>query len=183
MGHGVKLVCAIAGCGHPSKARGWCRNHYALFLRNGSPSRQTPKAIAFIDAAVASKTDECVLWPYSQSGSGYGRVCINGKMRQAHRICLERVAGNPPSPKHVAAHAPEICHNQLCINPRHLRWATEQENNADKILDRTDNRGERCGSAKLDRTAVLAIRADARTQAAIAAEYRVSPSQISQIKS
>lgn len=38
----------------------------------------------------------------------------------------------PPSEYHVAAHDPENCTSRLCINPMHLRWATQEQNVADQ---------------------------------------------------
>lgn len=37
-----------------------------------------------------------------------------------------------------------------CVNGRHLRWATPSENNADKLIHGTHNRGERQSKAKLN---------------------------------
>lgn len=39
----VAVTCSIDDCEHRVLARGWCRNHYALWRRNGSPTaRQRP---------------------------------------------------------------------------------------------------------------------------------------------
>lgn len=35
---------------------------------------------------------------------------------------------------------PVICHNRGCVNPRHLRWGTRQDNIADRILDGTNRK-------------------------------------------
>jgi hypothetical protein len=32
-----KTACTIEDCGRPQWAHGWCRNHYALWLKNGAP--------------------------------------------------------------------------------------------------------------------------------------------------
>jgi len=175
-------MCRVVSCERPSRSRGMCHNHYEMSRRNGAPVARERKAPAFIRAAVASATDDCIEWPYSRSGSGYGQVWTETTMRPAHRVALEMAKGPPPTPEHEAAHAPTVCHNKLCINPRHLRWDTPKGNRADKLIDGTTNRGERCGSAKLSCQQVLAIRADSRSQRAIARDYNVSQSHVSAIK-
>ena len=81
-----------------------------------------------------------------------------------------------------AAHAPGICHNPLCVNPRHLREATRAENVADMQVDGTSYRGERNHMSKLAEADVRAIRADTRPQRTIATQYGLTPSQVSRIK-
>lgn len=37
-------ICSVPDCGKHARTRGWCENHYALWLRHGSPTgRATPK--------------------------------------------------------------------------------------------------------------------------------------------
>jgi len=66
--------------------------------------------------------------------------------------------GEPPAPDYQAAHS---CGRGVdgCLNPNHLRWATAEENEADKLLHGTSNRGERHGMVKLTEDEVRAVRA------------------------
>lgn len=81
----------------------------------------------------------------------------HGKQSVASRVMCELAHGKPPTAEHEAAHS---CGNGHlgCINPKHLRWATHIENEADKLMHGTRPRGERQGSAKLKTSDVLAIR-------------------------
>ena len=63
-----------------------------------------------------------------------------------------------------------------------LRWDTTKSNQLDRAKHGTSNRGERCASAKLTETQVLAIRLDTRLQREISIEYGVTQNQISRIK-
>lgn len=80
----------------------------------------------------------------------------------------------------------ECCHNDgdaLNNKLENLRWDTHTSNIHDRVLHGTSNRGERCGTAKLTKIQVAAIRADTRLQRIIAEEYGVLQSAISRIKS
>ena len=83
----------------------------------------------FIERALAHSSEDCLLWPYGLVGNGYGKVVWQGKTLRAHRLVCELVRGPAPTPMHEAAHS---CGNPACINHKHLRWATRQENEDDK---------------------------------------------------
>lgn len=76
--------------------------------------------------ALESNTDQCIIWPYGQTDTGYPSMGA-GKPR-AHRYVCEQKHGPAPQDKNDAAHS---CRQRLCINPKHLRWATRTENMAD----------------------------------------------------
>lgn len=63
-----------------------------------------------------------------------------------------------------------------------LAWGTRLDNERDKALHGTLNRGGRNGSAKLSTESVLQIRASSRSRAALARDYGVSWSLIDAIK-
>lgn len=112
--------------------------------------------LAWIESHVNFDGDECLFWPFARS-HGYGAVTVEGKRMPAPRHMCQCVNGPPPSPEHAAAHS---CGRgrEGCMNPRHLRWATPVENEADKVIHGTHLQGERHPSAKLDDHTVLRIR-------------------------
>lgn len=126
----------------------------------------------FIQAAISYAGATCLIWPYGKDHKGYGKTAIKGKNCLAHRLVCQAVHGERPSLQHWVAH---ICGNTLCVAPRHLRWATAKENEADKLLHDRHIRGERNAFAMLTADAVRAIRAQPhRPLAEFAQLYGVS---------
>lgn len=177
--------CTINGCTNSPHAKGLCNSHYGRQRRHGNPlagrlgAGQTQK---FIEYAAAYVDDECLIWPHGYMGNGYGIATLAGRQTTAHRLVLELYTGKPADPQLVAAHNPVQCHNPACVNPKHLRWATHQDNQRDRLADQTDNRGERHGNAKLSNDDVVAIFTDQRPQKQIADHYSISQPTVSDIK-
>lgn len=67
--------------------------------------------------------DDCLLWPFTKNARGYGTVTYARGYTAAAAMC-ELAHGNRPEGKQ-SAHS---CGVRLCVNPRHLRWATRSEN-------------------------------------------------------
>lgn len=118
----------------------------------------------------------------SEKGSSRKFVLLwrNNKYKKAkvHRLVI--IAFRGPAPKGM-----ECCHNDGDASNNsidNLRWDTTQNNQRDRVIHNTSNRGERCASAKLKEADVIRIRADTRKQAEIAADYGVGQNTISRIK-
>lgn len=90
------------------------------------------KTFAWLMAHVGYQGDDCLPWPFSKDGRvGRGRLGHNGKMYWAHRLMCELAHGEPPTPDHQAAHNCGKGHYG-CVNPRHLEWKTNSENQLDR---------------------------------------------------
>lgn len=128
--------CSIEGCQSAVLSRGWCSKHYWRWKRCGTTDGAGRAAYGSVpvfvrDVAVVFDGDECLPWPFQISTEGYGRLEAGKKKKIASRYICELAHGIAPTPKHEAAHN---CGNKVCVNPKHLRWATRQENEDDKII-------------------------------------------------
>lgn len=175
--------CSIERCGLKTYRGDLCLKHHKRKIRNGHPLagrtfEGAPEQF-MREVAIPFQGDECLRWPYRTNNRGYAMLI---RTVNVCRIICEEVHGPAPTPKHEAAHT---CGHgaDRCVNPKHLRWATRQENELDKVLHGTSNRGERCASAKLTRDQVLEIRAIGRSmlQREVAAIYGVTDSSIRDI--
>lgn len=183
------IICSIDGCDRPIvNGRGWCRRHYARWARHGDPEAggllRKEKTQGFLKQATSYDGEDCLIWPYARLKNGHAVINIGGKVKIVSRLVCESANGQPPSPKHEAAHS---CGNGHlgCIAPKHLRWATRLENERDKFIHGTTNRGERSPMAKLTECSVREIRKrlDAGIRMAqVAREFGISPSAVLNVK-
>lgn len=143
------------------------------------------EAKALIEKFLASptpKTDNCILWPFAKNSYGYGICYINNKVTLVHiAVCKHFHGPRPPGMQVAHSHTG----NRHCYNPSHLRWATQAENQKDRIFHKTTLKGASHGRAKLTYKQVIEIRkrykAEKITQTALAYDFGVSHSTISRI--
>ena len=134
----------------------------------------------FFDKVIPEPNSGCWLFDGYLDKKGYGNLRVNNKIKYPHRVFYELFVG--PIPNGI-----EVCHKcdvPCCCNPKHLFLGTRKENMEDaaKKNRMARQKGEKHGLCKLTEEQVLAIRNDTRTVRAIAIDYNVSYSQISNIK-
>jgi hypothetical protein len=156
-----KSICTIPDCGKDRKAHGYCNGHLRRWQKYGDPLagqayKNSVKPWAIRHAKCQS--DECLIWPFALTKSGYGIVNLgNGHNMIASRYMCLLAHGEPPTPKHEAAHNCGKGHTG-CVNPKHLRWATRLENIDDMIGHGTSVHGSRNPQARLTEFDVREIR-------------------------
>lgn len=137
-------LCQVEGCGRPQKGRGYCKAHLMRVRTHGHPQAGLPifkkTATAWLKEHVDHAGDDCLTWPFARTLGGAGSVSgravgRKGNLSASRAMCI-LAHGEPPTPKHVAAHSCGKGH-EACVNPRHLRWATMKENAADTLLHGT----------------------------------------------
>lgn len=154
--------CSVEGCTRQFHAQGLCIKHYKRLLKYGDPlggSTDWGAAKRFLSEALSSTDKEaCINWPFARNPLGLAQIRINEKTRNVPRLACEHIHGPAPTPKHQAAHS---CGKGWdgCINPHHLSWKTQTENEADKVLHGTSWQTRRHPWAKLTAEDVREIRA------------------------
>lgn len=135
-----RSVCSIDWCDNPAYRRGYCCAHHARLLKWGDPLKGGPMKATYgdprkwLERAILSDAEECLVWPFATKPNGYGDFRIRGRMMYPHRYVCMSANGDPPDMSMQAGHS---CGNRACCNPKHIRWVTRQENEADKRVHGT----------------------------------------------
>lgn len=88
------------------------------------------EAKRWVREAADSKTDECLLWPFSSAGETLRPVIgDNGRQVPVSHLVL-RLAGRPLGNDMQANHT---CDESFCCNPRHLYAGTQHDNVRDAV--------------------------------------------------
>lgn len=181
----VRGICSIPECGKPHYGVTFCQAHYARFRKYGDPlgaaKKHPAKSITFLKSLLGTDKHDCIIWPFSRYSNGYGHIGFRvGGVHQnviAHRVMCELAHGQPPTPKHQAAHS---CGKGSagCVNPSHLRWKTATENAWDKDAHGTMTRGEKIPWAKATDDVVRMIRSSSMKASELARMLGMSQSNI-----
>lgn len=134
----------------------------------------------FLRAHVNYQGDGCIDWPFRGLSRGYGVAVIGGVQHCAnHWMCI-LAHGEPPFPRANAAHS---CGRPICVNPRHLRWATPKSNRGDRKIHGTEIYGERNGNTSLTAEDVRFIRSAPPDLKVLMERFGVSKGCLSKIRS
>lgn len=183
----ISRICSIPDCGNAGKLRrGWCNRHWLRWKRHGDPlagrTFEGDPLNWIREIAIPFEGDECLEWPFTENGAGYGQIKHDGRRWIASRLVCHLTHGEPPNIDDEARHS---CGNGHlgCVNPRHLSWGTRRENMQDMVAHGKSLRGENSRAAKLTEERVRAIRERARTQTqrSLAIEFGVTEATVSEI--
>lgn len=119
-------TCSVEGCGRSDqKLRvGMCVRHYQRSRKYGDPNmRLIPERFEDRFWSKVEKTPTCWNWTGALN-AGYGAVKRHGVQGPAHRFSYEMARGPIPAGMPLD----HICRNRACVNPEHLRVATQKQN-------------------------------------------------------
>lgn len=173
-------TCSIDGCERPHRAHTFCNRHYLRWKRHGDPlagGSERGHLLPWLIEAIAEPSEDCIEWPFHVDAAGYAELEYLGKGRKGSQVALI-LSGipRPEAPRNQALHS---CDNPPCVNPRHLRWGTIQENMADRGRRGRTPHGTNQYAAILTDEVVREMRSRRSSGARVkdlAAEFGVTPS-------
>lgn len=184
----ISRICSIPGCDKPARPnRQICSGHEHRIARYGDPNGGGPvvglPAKHLEEVVLPYRGDDCLEWPFFRMPNGYGQITYKKKRSLVHRLVCELTNGPPLTDKrYVAAHN---CGNAKCVNPAHIRWATQGENLDDRYVHGTMTIGERHGQSKLTIDDVKMIRClldNGFRQEAVGKRFGITPATVRGIK-
>ena len=132
----------------------------------------------FLTRALESRTNDCIEWPFYRNQKGYGLIKRAGKKYTASRLLLVISSGV----EHSHLQCMHSCHNPSCVNPRHLSWGTQEENNLARSETGRIRKGVNSPVAVLTEKQVVAMFLAAGTHRTIAAEFFTDHRTVGRIK-
>jgi len=81
--------------------------------------------------------NECWEWTAYRERDGYGWFGVMGRNHGAHRVSYALTSGAIPKGMQID----HICSNKACVNPSHLRLATDTENRLNRPRRRNNKIG------------------------------------------
>lgn len=133
------------------------------------------KTRAWIRAHLDYPHDWCLIWPFARIPSGY--ALFGGEHISVHRFMCEYRNGPQPADKPQAAHSCGRGH-EGCVNPRHLSWKSNSENQIDRFRHSGLQPRRKLTPEQVDEIRALKDRANA---ADIARQFDISESNVRKI--
>lgn len=144
-----KAECSVDDCQKKEKSRGLCAMHYErvrlygdvnfVTCRKGEKRGPRHKDLSAMLNSRSEPEGECLVWRGSIKQNGYGSLMATYKGEQfayAHRLSYRIHNGEIPDGMHID----HTCWNRACINPAHLRLATNKQNHENLKGARSDSK-------------------------------------------
>lgn len=126
----------------------------------------------------AEPNSGCYLWMGGLDSNGYAPFTAKGIRTRAHRFAYELAKGPIPEGMHVL----HSCDVPACVNAKHLRLGTHQDNMADMMARGRHVVGARMKNTHLTDDDVRAIRASNDLVRVLASRFGVGLMTISEIR-
>jgi hypothetical protein len=156
-----------------------CRPALKFRDKRRGPNRGKGAAIRWLCEHVTFAGKEFLFWPFAKDRGHVGCVGYLGQIYKASRLMCALAHGAPPSDQHEASYTCGQSHKG-CINPQHLAWKTQSENQRDQINQGRKFYG-RQGKITFAQAAEIRAIGHTRLLKDVAREYGISPQRVSGI--
>jgi hypothetical protein len=170
-------ICKVENCEREAKSRGFCfrcyqrlRYHEKLTLKQ-SKDYGTPEE-RFRRKYKVNLTTGCWEWTKSLNHDGYGEFILKQGRILAHRFSYALFKSHLNKEQRIL----HICDNRRCVNPKHLKIGTQQENIKDMVVK------DRHAKHKLNLNQAIEIKNSSLNRRELAVIYNVSITTIRSIK-
>lgn len=155
-------MCLVETCDKKPITRGYCKAHYHRLIRYGDPlggSTFFDEPKQFLSKLLERNEEGCIFWPFGRNGWGYAYTDIDKKKVAVHRYICEEINGKPSEEKSVARHT---CGNGHlgCVNPKHLIWGTQKENQEDRKRHGTFIEGSKVHNSVINEQIAVFIKSE-----------------------
>jgi hypothetical protein len=130
-------TCTEDSCTGRRVGRKLCAKHYQRLMKHGTTAARIVPTASERFWSKVDKTADCWNWMAATYSNGYGHFGLSAERGAiAHRYAWEELVG--PIPEGLLLD--HECHNRRCVNPGHLRHATQKQNLENVGGLRSDNR-------------------------------------------
>ncbi len=146
----IERQCDLCGATYQAKVWYVAKNKNIFCSRNCAQKSHAKRTTAetFWKQVEKKGPDECWLFTGRKNEDGYGQIGYHGQNTSAHRVSYIFEKGEIPK-GFVVMHT---CDNPPCVNPRHLKLGTQQQNIEDMVKKgrhRNGGRGAACPNSVL----------------------------------